>query len=202
MRNAAAAEWLLSLVCEPEQACSVTGDLLEQGHGRGAFQFWLSVLQTASFHVLQDLRSAWGWMLWLAVLGFLEFAVVGMLVSSIVAAIIITWMRHWPYLITPNSSYIPPWGYNALVLADITAVLFIVGWDVARRSGGRELASSVASLCALGAWWALRALTFSAAPTLPPSYIRDSPHWLLTLPVIAGAIFCRRRSTRRRFGAA
>jgi hypothetical protein len=203
MRNAAAAEWVLSLVCESDQACSVTGDLLEQGSGRGALWFWFSILQITVLRLFEDLRSSWGRMLWLAVQGILESFMVGTLSCIIVFnAIVKVWGRYWPYWINSNTSYIPPWGFNALILADFTAVLLIVGWDLARRSGGRELASSIAVLCALGAIWVLRAPGASAHPALPPAYMKDFPLWLVALPIIAGAIFYRRRSSRQRLGAA
>jgi len=55
MRNAAAAEWILSLVSAPDRAASTVGDLVEEASARGTLWFWSSVLQTAGSHLWNDL---------------------------------------------------------------------------------------------------------------------------------------------------
>ena len=49
MRNAAAAEWILSLVSD--NSASTVGDLVEEASSRGALWFWSGVLRTAGSHL-------------------------------------------------------------------------------------------------------------------------------------------------------
>jgi hypothetical protein len=55
MRNAATAEWILSLVSD--NAASTVGDLVEEASSRGALWFWASVLRTACSHFWHDLSA-------------------------------------------------------------------------------------------------------------------------------------------------
>ncbi len=141
MRNARFAEWVLGLVTAPERAASITGDLLEESNGRGACWFWLTVLWTAASHVWNDVRSAPGHMLWLAISGVVEFVILAFLLFT---TVIRMWMDFWPYQIDANSFYIPPWGFHGIRIASFTVLPCLVAWDVARRSRGRELSAGVA----------------------------------------------------------
>src|ERR1035441_7999782 len=73
MRNATAAEWILSLATTPDRAASTVGDLLEEASARGVFWFWSSVLRTASSHLWRDLRAAPLRILGLAFSGLLAY---------------------------------------------------------------------------------------------------------------------------------
>src|ERR1019366_521350 len=75
MRNATAAEWILSLATTPDRAASTVGDLLEEASARGVFWFWSSVLRTASSHLWRDLRAAPLRILGLAFSGLLAYLV-------------------------------------------------------------------------------------------------------------------------------
>jgi hypothetical protein len=56
MRNAATAEWILSLVSD--NAASTVGDLVEESSSRGAFWFRASVLRTACSHFWRGLSAS------------------------------------------------------------------------------------------------------------------------------------------------
>jgi hypothetical protein len=58
MRNATAAEWILTLTTTNDRAASTVGDLLEEASSRGGLWFWSSVLRTASSHLWRGLRAA------------------------------------------------------------------------------------------------------------------------------------------------
>ena len=75
MRNAAIAEWILSLTMAPDRASAAVGDLLEEGASRGVLWFWSNALRTASSHVWRDLRAAPLRMLVLAFAGALTHIV-------------------------------------------------------------------------------------------------------------------------------
>jgi hypothetical protein len=80
-------------------------------------------------------------MAWLFFLGLVEFVVFGAALGLIV---IPAWEAISPYWIDPHRLYIPPWGFWALRAAVATVVPLLVGWDMARRSKGREMAAGVA----------------------------------------------------------
>jgi hypothetical protein len=93
-------------------------------------------------------------MLWLVFSGLLEYIAMANVLLNAVTAL---WMAIWPYQLGPNATYIPPWGFYGLLVALFTAAPLLVGWDVARRSRGRELAAGIAltflfaALSAIGA---------------------------------------------------
>lgn len=141
MPNAAAAEWILRLVTTSDRAGSTTGDLLEEASDRGELWFWFSVFTTFCSYLSGDLRHHWPQMIGLALLGFLEALVLANLVGQIWIPL---WMAISPYEYGPNSTYIPPWAFYAMLATWRTAVPLLVGWDLARRSGRRELPAAVA----------------------------------------------------------
>jgi len=199
MPKETAAEWILTLVTTPDRATSTVGDLLEEGSGRGERWFWSSVLRTAASHVWRDLCSARGQMIWLAFSGVLEWWAVSWGLGTVV---IVGWVQNWPYQIGPNSFYIPPWGFYGLLIAVITAVPLLVGWDVARRSKGRELAagfvltSTFAALSALGAL--LTGTTVHRREEPYPYVQNDLVNFCVAgLFVMAGALLSRLRAQRR-----
>jgi hypothetical protein len=152
MPSAIAAECILALVAAPERAASTVGDLLEERSRRGRLWFWSSVLRTAASYVWQDLRTAKGRMLVLAIQGLFEtglaFAALGLIVIPL-------WVSLWPYTNGLNSIYIPPRVFYTLLIAGITVIPILVGWDRAKNSQGRELA---AGLSIAGLYLAVNAL--------------------------------------------
>jgi hypothetical protein len=152
MPNRTAAERILELVTTPEKARSITGDLLEYASGRQDARFWFAVLRIFASQICLDLYDAPLRMLWLVFSGFIEWVLGGMLFAN---AVIKLWMAIAPYQ-GPNWSYIPPWGFFALLLTLITAAPFVVGWEVASRSKGRHLAAGFAIVLAVAALGAVR----------------------------------------------
>ncbi len=137
------AEVILSLATTPDRAASTAGDLLEEADTRGSLWFWSSVLRTAGSLLWRDFRSAPLRMLWLGLWGFLailELTFVILLVVSVTAAGV------------PNPA--PLW-FQVLEGGSSAAASILVGWEVAKRSKGRELVAAflVALLfAALYAW--------------------------------------------------
>ena len=110
MRNADAAERILSPVTTPDRAASSVGDLLEEASGRGACWFWSSTLRTAAAYLWRDLRECPGRMLWLAISGLIEFSIGATLLGITVIKL---WMTVSPYQIDANREYIPPYAFFA-----------------------------------------------------------------------------------------
>jgi hypothetical protein len=67
------AERLLSLFTRPERAVSIVGDLTEEARSRSSAWYWVQLLGTASALCLKSVRSAAWRSLWLAVLGFVAY---------------------------------------------------------------------------------------------------------------------------------
>lgn len=195
MRSATAAEWILALVTTPDRAASTAGDLMEGFPSRGDWWFWSGVLRTASSHVWRDVSSSPLRTLWHAIWGVLAISwftvALGMAVTGWVRVPIYYRGAWGPELI---GSAPAPWGLGLVVVAMATAVPTLVGWEVARRSAGRELAAalSAAALCvtfdvvdafAAHPWPGMRGPLTEAA-------------WVCSqaLFLIAGAILFRRRA--------
>jgi hypothetical protein len=139
MRENVIAERILRLVTSPDRGSCIVGDLLEQSSG--PLSFWWNIWRTAFAHVIQDVWHGRRRMIWLLVSGMVEYVVVAFAFGTIVITV---WEALWPYHIAPDAVYIPPWGLSALRLALVTAVPFVVAWDVSGRSEGREVAAGFA----------------------------------------------------------
>ncbi len=193
MRSARFAEWVLRLVTTPERAASIAGDLLEESDGRGWHWFWAAVLNTAVSHVWSDMRSARGRMLWLAIRGVLEGIVVVFLVFN---TIVMLWVELWPYETAPNTYFIPPWAFYGIQIAFKTLLPLLIGWDIAQRSNGREVAAGVA-LNALMAAFTLTGILVSGSVvsrhTGPYPYAENTvlTFCIGAVCVMAGAVLCR-----------
>ncbi len=127
MRNAAAAEWILSLVSD--NSASTVGDLVEEASSRGALWFWSSVLRTACSHLWRDLSASPLRMVGLAFWGVLATWFFSALFAM---AIIVVRMS------------IASWEKPLLLVLACTAAPLLAGWKVARRSGGRDLSAAFA----------------------------------------------------------
>jgi hypothetical protein len=119
MPRANLAERIFEIVITSSRAASIVGDLEEEGSNRSASWFWLSLLRIFVSHLFQDLRAHWLRMIWLGFSEFVIFVIVAMLLES---------TTHY-YL--PSAHYLF-YGFPILL-----------GWHLARRSHGRELASGV-----------------------------------------------------------
>jgi hypothetical protein len=195
MRSASAAEWVLSLVTSPDRVASTVGDLVEEASTRGAFWFWSSVLRTACSHVWRDLCACPLRTLLRAVWGLLADFVVSLLPWLV--AILFVWVgvyRPGVYMSMPS-----PLALSIASVVACTAVPFLVGWEVARRSDGRELATALAMVAVFGALFALSLYNWAKGlpGTGPPGLILEHEVTAVcshALSVIAGAILFRRRT--------
>ena len=185
MPKAALAERMLEMVTTSQRAASIIGDLLEEASNRSALWFWLSLLRIFTSHILQDLRNHWLRMIWLGFSEFVIFVIVAMLLES---------TTHY-YL--PSAHYLF-YGFPILL-----------GWHLARRSHGRELASGVSLISMFWIYevvsmlpmfwipvetrsgWGLQGNPFT---TLMYSMLHVSPFNML---IIVGALLCRFRTNVR-----
>jgi len=129
MRNAASAEWILSLVSD--NAASTVGDLVEEASSRGALWFWASVLRTAGSHVWRDLSASPWRMVGLAFWG---------LAASVLAGVGLA----MPLLLANLNLRDSNWQIPLVNVVICTAGPLLGGWSVARRSNGRELPAAFA----------------------------------------------------------
>lgn len=145
MRESAIAELILSLVISPDRAASTLGDLLEERQTRGSLWFWWSLLGTVSSHVWQDLRldprwalrrGLWGIAVELLYSGLLFVVIIPSILGLVAGAAISV---HVPAPFSAQPRWAAPlagtWMYIACPL--------LIGWQNARRSPQRELASAV-----------------------------------------------------------
>jgi hypothetical protein len=147
MRSALAADWILSLVAAQDRAASTVGDLVEEASSRGVLWFWSSVLRTAGSHLWHDLSVSPLRTVRLAFWGLLANWWLGFLLASFATTVWISVSDHLGLGVHFQGGSVisvPPWGYSILTIAICTAVPFLVGWKVARRSDGRELAAAFA----------------------------------------------------------
>jgi hypothetical protein len=139
MPKAALAERILEMVTRPQRSASIVGDLLEEASNRNALWFWLSLLRIFVSHLFQDLRAHWLRMMWL---GFSEFLIFVIVVVFVMGEFI------------EVKSYFRP--YREIVHYGLPILL---GWHIARRSPGSELASGVSLISVI--------LIFRAVEILP-----------------------------------
>jgi hypothetical protein len=142
-RTGKMAQLILSLATTPDRAASTVGDLIEESDTRGSLWFWSSVLRTACSLCWRDFCSAPLRMIWLGLWGFvatLEVTFITLFVGSAILAGV------------PNPVPLWFWALEAISCAVASA---LAGWEVAKRSKGRELAAafSVALLFAALYGW-------------------------------------------------
>lgn len=196
MRNAAAAEWILSLVVAPDRAASTVGDLVEETSSRGTRWFWSSLLRTAFSHFCYDLRISPLRTVGLAFWGLGASWILGLLFAASVGMVRVKFVHS-----------VPHWEPSlALVLVVIAAPL-LAGWEVARRSAGRDLPAAFAVAAMLAAFY-VASLYLSAMQEVrrigipwPGMQYAFTVFWVKALCVIAGAILFRRRSLAKRESA-
>jgi hypothetical protein len=133
MHDAVVAEWILSLVVAPDRATSTAGDLVEEASSRGTLWFWFNVLRTASSHLWHDL-SASPWRM----LGRGLWGVAATWVLSVMFGLLISMWRSALF------ESVPTWENPLILVLMCTAWPLLVGWEVGRRSDGRELPAAFA----------------------------------------------------------
>ncbi len=201
MREEIIAEWILSLAISPERAASTLGDLLEECQTRGRVWFWWGVLGTALSHLWHDLQLHPGWAAGRALWGF-------------GATIVYTALLGFPlFMFLPRVntdgpgftvSAPSPWAAPILIGAMCSVIPFVVAWQNARLSHGRELASAIAMIVMrvlvnlLFACWSAAQMRQIGKPT---GLTEDSRMVAAASAcVILGAMFQRRRALRQASG--
>ncbi len=198
MPKTALAERILEMVTSSQRAASIIGDLLEEASNRGASWFWLSLLRISTSHLLQDLRLHWLRMIWLGFSGFLECVIVGILAEQV------TLHSHSYFATLRSYSYLATAQYLVHLCVPI-----LIGWHIAKRSHGHELASGIS---VISVWWIYRAVE-----VLPMFWMYRSLETLLQLQggpfryfmhamflvaplntlIMLGALLCRFRTNVR-----
>ena len=187
MHNAVVAEWILSLVVAPDRATSSAGDLVEEASSRGSLWFWSSVFRTAGSHLWHDLsaspwrmlgRGLWGVAaIWVLTLMF------GMLISMWRGAFV---------------EYVPAWESPLILVLMCTAWPLLVGWEVGRRSDGREVPAAFAVATLFAAIHLLNQYRSSMeGRQIGITWSGVEPYAFAiccaqAMSVVAGAILCRR----------
>lgn len=179
------AERMLEIVTTSSRAASIVGDLEEEAANRTAFWFWVSLLRICTAHVLQDLRIHWLRMMWLGFSEFLIFVIVAMILESI------------------TRSYLPTAQYLRLCLP------ILIGWHIASRFHGRELASGVSLVSVVWIYKFVSVLPmFWIPPAILPMQLQGNPftelmHRMLHVApfntlIMLGSLLCRSRMNVRR----
>ncbi len=198
MPKEALAERMLEMVTTSQRAASIIGDLLEEASNRSALWFWFSSLKIFVSHLLQDLRNHWLRMIWLGFSGFLECVIVGILAEQ-------ARLHAYSHLAMLHSySYLTTTQYLVRRVLPI-----LIGWHVAKRSHGHELASGFS---VISVWWIYRAVevlpvfwmyrSLGTLLQLQAGPFRYFMHAMLTLVpfctlIFLGAFFCRYRMNVR-----
>ena len=178
MRNAATAEWILSLVSDNSD--SMVGDLVEESSSRGAFWFWASVLRTACSHLWRNLSASP-----LRMVGLAFWGVLASWFFSALFALAITMVR----------MSVASWEKPLLLVLACTAAPLLAGWKVARRSGGRDLPAAFAVVALHSALYVTdlwRGATVGIMSRFPTWFCVHATF------LIAGAILYRCRDLARR----
>lgn len=91
MRDASAAQWILSLIVPVHAAGSITGDLLEEAERRGTAWFWVHVVRTTIALLWQRVVRLPASMIAIAALSWLPYMTVGLafiLAGAVVAPVL------------------------------------------------------------------------------------------------------------------
>ncbi len=131
-----AAEWVLSLVASREQSASTVAGMRKARPG--AFRFWRDIGRVVFFRVSEDASehplSTFRLALWGALLNWV--------LAASVAIILATVLR------TPTHGGTSPSASSVWIALAVgsTLVPMLAGWEVGRRSGGREVVVALAAL--------------------------------------------------------
>ena len=183
MRNAAAAEWVLSLVSD--HAASTVGDLVEEASSRGVLWFWSSVLRTAGSHCWRDLSAS-------------PLGMVGLAFWGLVASVLAGVGAAMPLMIARSiiGYSIPPWEEPLVMVLMWTAGPLVAGWAVARRSNGRELPAAFAVVVLMAVLYVSE--LYRMGVPYPSMQHAFTEYCARALFFTAGAILYRRRTLARR----
>jgi hypothetical protein len=191
MPKEAVAEWMLELVTSSQRAASIVGDLLEEASNRHVLWFWFSSLKIFASHLLQDLRNHWLRIIWL---GFSEFAIYAIGAVFIVGEII------------EGKSFLRP--YASITQYLLFGFPILLGWHIARRSHGLELASGLSLSSVFWIYKIVEMLPMFWVPveklpmSLQGNHFTMLMHSMLLMTpfntlIILGVLFCRFRTNAR-----
>ncbi|HTM18458.1 MAG TPA: hypothetical protein VL135_16215 [Terracidiphilus sp.] len=203
MPRVALAEWILSLTLAPDRATTTVGDLIEDASTRGVLWFWSSVLRTTLSHLLRDLGAYPLRIARLALWGLLMEGVLGILHILPVIAVWQWILDHWGPIVDNQTTEVPQWGASILsIVFGVVIIPFLVGWMVADRSGGRELAAAFALNVVGAAPHFLFIYLLSLQVHRPGNIYPTAENTLITLCVrplfvTAGAVFFRNYGPKR-----
>jgi hypothetical protein len=134
------AEWVLSLVMEPAQAVSVTGDLMETAASHNEAWFWSNVFRTLAGTVWSDFKEHPFFVVWLATRGvFVHF---GLFVAEVICFVCSCAILE-KILSRDLMSSFRLWEWAIVVYGGIAVTAFFAGAWIARRSFGKDIAVCV-----------------------------------------------------------
>jgi hypothetical protein len=205
MRREKAAELILSLVTPEEIAIPTVGDLAEEASLRGGTSFWPDVRQTFASQLWRDLcdcpfgltRLALSGLLLIPIWSWLLLLIVVLPAAGIIALLQLVGIMQVVH-IGAHTTIGPmmlagtaPWTNWLFAFMTYAISPLFVGYHLAERSGGREIAVALANVtfsCVLGLLGLLVfTLNFHVGGRPMPF------HLISALFVITGAIICRFR---------
>jgi hypothetical protein len=152
MRSERVAEWILSQVLSPNRAASTVGDWMEDAAERGAVWFWSSVFRTVLLRVWSDFAESPGFMVGLALRGWLYSAwlIVGSAFGLFVAILIATPVVLWLGYLAQQLHWHLSWPFPSALVARIWIgwCEFKAGRWIARRAPGREITAGIVACLA------------------------------------------------------
>jgi hypothetical protein len=187
MRKAQIAEWILALFTSREQAAATVGDCLEEVPARGALWFWSSVLCTGFSFIWRDISSDPPYITGLVFRAWLLLNVIFPLVAMICLGVLGDSLGLIPH---------PP---SKIVSAATEVFAILVQFQAGRWIARRARERAIAACLALGLISIIIPLILNALlqwrfhPVLMTGFFWTLP--LSVLPVIAGAIWVRRRES-------
>jgi hypothetical protein len=188
------AEWMLSLVLDPERSAAAVGDLIEEGSG-GALQFSISASRIFISGLLRSFVTDWPRIVRLAGWGvLLNFG--GMLVMiAVIIGLAALFGFLEGFLWSPSRSaiaYIPLIG-TILGVAVVCPIEFHVGKLIARRSPGQEIAVGLLAILIGEFLGGVIEMILSGRVDLRVFSHGSSPAPLAYLVLLAGVVLERRR---------
>jgi hypothetical protein len=153
MREASIAEWIMRRLTSKERASSIVGDLLETGHLKGSFRFWLAVAGVV-------LSLAWRPLLaFIAALYAWDWTLRGYMMTSLGIRAVYRPSAGWELLLDvlgTVGSYL--W---------LAAVYMVIRYGVFDRFVQITLASAILVGANICYWWQPMALAMSLAVAVP-----------------------------------
>jgi hypothetical protein len=141
MTKSRIAEWILSQVLPPDRAASTVGDWMEDVDKRGPVWFWSCVFRTAVSAIRSDFTESPGFMLILALRGWLFSWFLFAVTAAVLAPVI------YLFVILPKPHLIAHTAFWAELLVSLAWNAWLgvlTGRWIARRTPGKEMAACIA----------------------------------------------------------